>query len=390
MKYVQPYDQPTNPTAPYVDLNAATGTDGSIIPAAFPNAVQAEILNVITNAGLTPNAADLTQLRQAILAMIPTPTGGPSDASLVHWGADTGSQNALAVTPTPGFLSLAAGFTIWTIPAFNNTGAATIALTPTTGAAITRNIRRRDGSALQADDLVAGQLIALVVDSTGIMRLHRDKTGLIGFQAFTTNTNYTPTPGARTVLVAATGGGGAGGSSNGVAGLCGGGGESGTTAIYFGPATSQSIVIGAGGAPASSTAAMGTQAGSGGQTSFGSLAVAQGGQGGLNSIGAGSGVGYSGGGSIGMLLIRSKSGESPFANSWNGVGMRGGDGGSSIWGGGGVGADANFSGSASSTPTPGWPAYGYGSGGGGADSGAVSAVAGGVGGAGLVLVLEFA
>lgn len=390
MKYVQPFDQPSNPTAAYVDLNAATGTDGSVPPAKFFNDTQAEILSVITGAGLTPNAADMTQLRQAILAMIPTPTGAPSDASLVHWGADTGTQNALAVTPTPGFTSLASGFTIWTIPAFNNTGAATIALTPSTGPAVTRNIRRRDGSVLQADDLVAGQLIALVVDSTGVLRLHRDKTGLIGVQIFNSSTNYTPTPGARSMLVVATGGGGAGGSSNGISSLCGSGGESGTSAIYFGPAISQSVVIGAGGAPSASSAATMTQGGSGGQTSFGALAIAPGGQGGWNSVGSGPGVGGTSGGT-GSLIIRSRPGSGVVGNAWgSGLGVRGGDGGSSIWGGNGIGADANISGAGSGVATVGGTANGPGSGGGGGDSGAVAAVQGGSGASGLVVVFEFA
>jgi len=390
MKYVQPFDQPSNPTAAYVDLNAATGTDGSIPPAKFFNDMQAEILNVITNAGLTPNAADLTQLRQAILAMIPTPTGAPTDASLVHWGADTGTQNALAVTPTPSFASLATGFQLWTIPAFTNTGASTITLTPSAGAAITRNIRRRDGSALQAGDIVAGALICLTVDATGVLRLHRDQTGLIGVQFFNTTANYTPTPGTKTIVALATGGGGAGGSSNGLAGLCGSGGESGTTALYFGPAIGQLVTIGAGGSPAASSAATMTQAGSGGQTSFGSLAVAPGGQGGWNSVGAGPGVGGTSGGT-GSFIIRSRPGSGVVGNAWGaGLGVRGGDGGSSIWGGPGLGADANISGAGSAVATAGGAANGPGSGGGGADSGAVSAVAGGVGGAGLVLVLEFA
>ena len=70
MKYVQPFDQPSNPTAAYVDLNAATGTDGSIPPAQFFNDTQAEIINVITYGGLTPSASILTQLRDAIIAII--------------------------------------------------------------------------------------------------------------------------------------------------------------------------------------------------------------------------------------------------------------------------------------------------------------------------------
>lgn len=70
MKYIQPFDKPTLPSAPYVDLNAATGVDGSIPPAQFFNDTQAELLNVITYAGLTPSSSTLTQLLDAIIAII--------------------------------------------------------------------------------------------------------------------------------------------------------------------------------------------------------------------------------------------------------------------------------------------------------------------------------
>jgi hypothetical protein len=116
MKFVQPYDQPSDPDAPYLDLNAATGVDGSIPPAKFFNNIQAEILEVITQAGITPSDADLTQLYQAILALMPSPVGGPSDASLVHYAVDAGAANALIVTPSPVTASVSTGFTILVVP----------------------------------------------------------------------------------------------------------------------------------------------------------------------------------------------------------------------------------------------------------------------------------
>ena len=279
MKYLQPYDQPDTPTAPYVDLDAAHGVDGSIPPAKLFNDVQHEILNVIIGGGLTPDGGDQGQLLEAILALIPTPTGAPSDASLVHWGSDAGAQNALAVTPTPGFTSLASGFTLWTIPAYDNTGAATIALTPSSGPALTRDIKRSDGSVLQAGDLKAGVLACLVVDVSGALRMHRDerKTGLINVQLYTLSGTYAPTSSARNILAFAIGGGGAGG--NGVGSASSGGGGAGAMAMYFGAAVAQTIIIGAGGAPNPSYGAD-LQGGQGGQTSFGSLAVAGGGTGG--------------------------------------------------------------------------------------------------------------
>jgi hypothetical protein len=66
MQYTQPYGN-VNPNASYVNGNPATGTPGSIIPAAAVEAAQREIINCIVQAGLTPDPANLTQLWQAIL-----------------------------------------------------------------------------------------------------------------------------------------------------------------------------------------------------------------------------------------------------------------------------------------------------------------------------------
>ncbi|QXW44549.1 phage tail protein [Pseudomonas amygdali] len=53
----------------FVDENPATGTPGSLIPAAWGNSVTQEILNVILGAGLVPNEEDVTQLHRAILGL---------------------------------------------------------------------------------------------------------------------------------------------------------------------------------------------------------------------------------------------------------------------------------------------------------------------------------
>ena len=47
MQYNGPFDQPTNPNASYVNGNPATGTQGSIPPAASIEFDQREIVNVI-------------------------------------------------------------------------------------------------------------------------------------------------------------------------------------------------------------------------------------------------------------------------------------------------------------------------------------------------------
>ncbi len=185
---------------------------------------------------------------------------------------------------------------------------------------------------------------------------------------------YTPTAGAKNMLVFATGGGGAGGGNATSNGFTGGGGSAGGTGVYFGPASQQTVTIGAGGVPNPSSG-NDLIGGSGGTTSFGALAVATGGAGGsssgTNSYGAG---GQSvGTGTAGTLLIPGNGG-SP------GSGHDGGAGGGSFWGGGGFGG---------ATPSTGVQVAGgngsLGGGGGGGDGGG----AGGAGGVGVVVVFEF-
>ena len=53
MKYNQPYGV-SDPNAPYINGNPTTGTMGSIPPAASIEYPQREIVNVISNGGLTP------------------------------------------------------------------------------------------------------------------------------------------------------------------------------------------------------------------------------------------------------------------------------------------------------------------------------------------------
>ncbi len=67
MDYTQPVG--AAPDAGYSDGDPATGTEGSYVPAAAIEAPQREIVHVITQAGLTPDGADLTQLWQALDAL---------------------------------------------------------------------------------------------------------------------------------------------------------------------------------------------------------------------------------------------------------------------------------------------------------------------------------
>ncbi|QRM55157.1 hypothetical protein [Sinorhizobium sp. BG8] len=75
MKYSPPYGS-SDPNAAYVDRNTAGAQSGSRVPAMAVEAAQREIVAVITDAGLTPDSADMTQLLQAIALKIAAATGG--------------------------------------------------------------------------------------------------------------------------------------------------------------------------------------------------------------------------------------------------------------------------------------------------------------------------
>ncbi len=76
MKYVPPVGGAAG--APYVDASPGLGVEGDAVPAAAIEAPLREIDHTITVAGLTPNPADLTQLAQAIQALIAAAIGGLS------------------------------------------------------------------------------------------------------------------------------------------------------------------------------------------------------------------------------------------------------------------------------------------------------------------------
>jgi hypothetical protein len=92
MMYNQPWDQPTNPNAPYIDGNPAAGIQGSIVPAYSIEYDQREIVEVINRAHLrgyhdysgaacaAPSNSDLQQLRKALEGFL---------AALPNWYIDT-------------------------------------------------------------------------------------------------------------------------------------------------------------------------------------------------------------------------------------------------------------------------------------------------------------
>lgn len=98
MKYQQPVGTAEN--AAYIDGNPGTGSEGSAVPARAIEHPQREIVNAITHAGLSPDANDLTQLRQAIalIAAAQTPT--------VEGFATGDIKQAFKAAPDAGWLLL--------------------------------------------------------------------------------------------------------------------------------------------------------------------------------------------------------------------------------------------------------------------------------------------
>lgn len=72
MKYVEPLNSAAYPdrNGKYVTANPSTGLMGSTVPGEAIEHAMREIVHVIEMAGLTPSAADLTQLYQAIVSLL--------------------------------------------------------------------------------------------------------------------------------------------------------------------------------------------------------------------------------------------------------------------------------------------------------------------------------
>src|ERR1700751_837154 len=88
MQYNAPFGV-SDPNAPYINGNPSTGTMGSIPPAASIEYPQREIVEMIADAGINPDNADLKQLAKAI------------QNCRVNFGVDVGTENNLQVTLAP-------------------------------------------------------------------------------------------------------------------------------------------------------------------------------------------------------------------------------------------------------------------------------------------------
>jgi len=235
-----------------------------------------------------------------------------------------------------------------------------------------------------------GSTVPVSGDGTNIYR--DDTTGsLIGVQKLTGSGTYTPTPGTKKIIVELVGGGGAGGgafagsnttSSAGAGGSSGAYGKARITAV----AASVNYAVGGGG-----VAHSGGKGSDGGATTFGSLSVS-GGLGGRASSysGASTYTDVTSGTSnfVGDFIEAITGGYSSIGLMLSSTFCFGGGGGHSKIGTGGAVSGLNTAGSSSAGASP--SATNYGAGGGGGVSTSATAVPGGNGADGIILVWEYA
>ncbi len=121
----------------FVDLDSALGILGTIVSAAYMNAVQEEIATVIESMGMALNSGDNNQLYQAIQAMIgtmargmfaPEPTVPASMMVAINAGYVPGENTvtAVAAQTTPAFIAPAANPRIDRIVISRATGAMSV------------------------------------------------------------------------------------------------------------------------------------------------------------------------------------------------------------------------------------------------------------------------
>lgn len=260
--------------------------------------------------------------------------------NLFNYAADTGTANSYIVTLSPTSLSTpVAGAPIYFTAANANNGASTLTVNGGTSYPLLGNAN----AALQGGEILANGLCVatfsvtlssyILIDCTGgasqvvVATASKQAAQLsqVGFQnmavyeiqsgvqkvsingaAFTTTGATTfPKPISGIAKVRGWGGGGGGGGTQGSGAFASAGGGGGYfEGVFTGIPGTQTITVGVGG---TAGAASPTAGGTGGTTSFGSLATANGGGGGNAQSGAGYATGPAGGTSTGASLLISGS-----------------------------------------------------------------------------------
>jgi hypothetical protein len=319
-------------------------------------------------------------------------TTDPDSGAASNWtpidaygiGAVTGLTNA-NVTLTPAqygknILTLAGTLTGNVQIIFPNNQQLTTVANNTTGAfTVTCKTAAGTGGAV-----VQGYKSSFYGDGTNLVNV-LPQGGLLNVQVFAATGTYTPTPGAKNVIVevqgAGGGGGGAGATAAGQVAIGVGGGAGGYAKSRIVNPGVTAVTVGAGGIGGT----IGVAGGPGGTSSFGAFVSASGGFGG-NSIAATSAFptqytgGISGVGTGGNIAnVAAQTGLTALLTNGLGNALSGG-GGPSLFGAGGPPVGANANGAAGNTGAGGGGALQY--------NGAFGAL-GAVGGAGIIIVWEY-
>src|SRR5262245_13146534 len=150
MKYEQPWGI-TDPDAPYINGQPAKGIHGSIPSAATVENPMREIQSLIVDSQQTQTDEDLAQVTRAV-----------RDGKL-NFMIDQGTANTLAVPQlVPPISVYEAGLELRVLVHSTNTGATTIQV----GDLAPVGVKRLNGNALSANNLIAGQVADLVYDGT--------------------------------------------------------------------------------------------------------------------------------------------------------------------------------------------------------------------------------
>ncbi len=148
IQYNQPYGV-SDTNAAYINGNPATGTQGSIPPAASIEYPQREIVNLIADAGLlTPSNSDLHQLAKSV------------QSTLLWSDDDAGTTNQYQITQTPAPSAYFKYMTAVVKIGNTNTGASTLNI----NAMGPKPIVHVDGTQLTAKELKQGAIVAFVYD----------------------------------------------------------------------------------------------------------------------------------------------------------------------------------------------------------------------------------
>jgi hypothetical protein len=150
MQYNQPYGV-SDPNAGYINGNPSTGTMGSIPPAASIEYPQREIVNLISDAGIVPDNADLHQLAK-----------GVQSGQLIY-GDDTGAANQVSLAVNPPVTVLKKGMQFITIFAHDNTGPSSASVS---GLPFIEIVHPIDRTPLNPLELRAGAIGCLAFDGT--------------------------------------------------------------------------------------------------------------------------------------------------------------------------------------------------------------------------------